>query len=80
MTGTIVLTPDQLAQIVVDVCKANNLDADGLALYQGDQLVGYDRAVIVLREVPRLEVPQRRNGIDAEELHRILNPPVPHDG
>lgn len=79
MRGTVELTPDMLAQLVCGVLESNGYKADGLALYAGDQLVGYERAVIHL-EMPRgLEIypPPKQETISRDELNRMLNPYVP---
>lgn len=75
MNGTVVLTPDQLANLVCEVFKANGIKADGLALHLDGELVGYDRAVIHCNVVDSIEIfpsPQIRR----EDLTRMLYPDV----
>ena len=76
MKGTLEITPDQLAQIVCGVLAENGYEAAGLALYMGDQLVGYDRAVLPL-EIPKgVEIFPRPKSTTREDIDRMLNPYV----
>lgn len=79
MKGTLELTPDMLAQLVCGVLETNGYKADGLAIFNGDQLIGYDRAVIHLSFTQGVEIfPRPKSAAQSrEELDRTINPYVP---
>jgi hypothetical protein len=77
MRGTLEITPDQLAQLVCGVLAENGYEAAGLALYAGDQLVGYDRVVFPLEVKSGIEIFPRPKPQTRDDLDRILHPYVP---
>jgi hypothetical protein len=78
VNGTIELSPDQLAQLVCAVMEANGMQAHGLALHLGDQLVGFDRAVIHYKVVEGgIEVyPKPQSNLSRQQLEQMLRPDV----
>lgn len=74
MTGTIELTPDQLANLVALVFKANGFEAFGLELLdQGNQRVGYSRVVVHYEAAENIKVFPPPS-ITRDDLNKMLNP------
>ncbi len=67
MNTSITLTPNQLAQIVIDHLAANGISADTMALYLNGELVGYDTIVIPI-------ILNNENRQKNDFLDRMLNP------
>ena len=81
MKGSLEMTPDMLAQLVCGVLEANGYKADGLALYLGDQLVGYDRVVVPVAIEQGIEIfPRPQPQANRMDLERMLNPYVAPTG
>lgn len=78
MIGTIDLTPDQLSQLVCYVCEVNGYSAVGLSIWDGQQQLGFNRAVIHIEEKDKpLEVfPKPRQTMTREEMNALLYPNV----
>jgi hypothetical protein len=73
MTGTIELTPDQLADLVCRVMRANGIDATMVAVQHQGQLVGYDKVVVYHELTAPLHVYEKPN---QEDLARTIYPDV----
>ena len=46
MTGQLVLTPDELANLVAGVLAYNGYEVSSIALYKDDRLVDFDKVVV----------------------------------
>lgn len=72
MTGTLTLTPDELAELVAGVMAYNGYPPGvTLALYLGETLVGYDR-VVITHSVQPLRIRTRPDEQPQSAMQRLL--------
>ncbi len=80
MTGTLRLTPDELAELVSAVLAYNGYQMSTLALHLEGQLVGYDQAVLVFQAMPlkvRTQPEDQGPAANLARLRGMLYPEVP---
>lgn len=80
MRGVLTLTPDELASLVSAVMEYNNYQAEGLALYSKDVLIGYDRVEILFSLKPlkvRTQPEEQSPTAAVARLRSILYPDAP---
>lgn len=75
MHSTIELSADQLANLVSSVFETNGIHASGIALYDGDTQLGFNRVVVHCDLMKQIEVyPKPRQQTSRDEINALLYP------